>query len=227
MARGRVQSCPNGFGRFETNVARKDIVYVDGFSGPWESKAEDFRDSSFMIAIQVLRDAQQKMSQLTGTRRGVRCFLAERNQEAYALLQAATTPYNVPGEAFEIKTYRGEFEEAVGEIDAFIANSFPLIFIDPTGWAGYSLEKIRPLFRRRKCEVLINFMYDFINPFRLKRRARHRSLAGADPGRRGLARAARPRASARIGGGEAVQRVASRRRPVRIRRFDSHCQINS
>jgi three-Cys-motif partner protein len=142
-----------------------DIVYVDGFSGPWESKAEDFRDSSFMIAIQVLRDAQQKMYQLTGTRRGVRCFLAERNPEAFALLQAATSPHNSPGEAFEIKTHRGEFEEAVDEIDAFIANSFPLIFIDPTGWAGYSLEKIRMLFQRRKCEVLINFMYDFINRF--------------------------------------------------------------
>jgi hypothetical protein len=28
-----------------------DITYVDGFSGPWETKTEDFVDSSFMIAI--------------------------------------------------------------------------------------------------------------------------------------------------------------------------------
>ena len=40
---------------------------------------------------------------------------------------------------------------------------FPLIFIDPTGWKGYSFNKIGPLFSRPKCEVLINFMYDFVN----------------------------------------------------------------
>ena len=37
-----------------------DITYVDGFSGPWETKTEDFADSSFMIAIRVLQDAQKK-----------------------------------------------------------------------------------------------------------------------------------------------------------------------
>ena len=36
-----------------------DITYVDGFSGPWETKTENFSDSSFMIAISVLRDAQK------------------------------------------------------------------------------------------------------------------------------------------------------------------------
>jgi hypothetical protein len=29
----------------------QDITYVDGFSGPWETKTENFTDSSFMIAI--------------------------------------------------------------------------------------------------------------------------------------------------------------------------------
>jgi len=31
-----------------------DITYVDGFSGPWDTRTEDFSDSSFMIAITVL-----------------------------------------------------------------------------------------------------------------------------------------------------------------------------
>jgi len=38
-----------------------------------------------------------------------------------------------------------------------------LIFIDPTGWTGYSFNKIGALFDRPKYEVLINFMYDFVN----------------------------------------------------------------
>ena len=51
-----------------------DITYVDGFSGPWETKTEDFRDSSFMIAISVLQDAQKRILERTGTRRRIRCF---------------------------------------------------------------------------------------------------------------------------------------------------------
>jgi hypothetical protein len=31
------------------------IVYVDGFSGPWKSEAEDFADTSFGIALEALR----------------------------------------------------------------------------------------------------------------------------------------------------------------------------
>ena len=139
-----------------------DITYVDGFSGPWKTKTEDFVDSSFMIAIDVLRDAQQKIGVQTG-RRKIRCFFSENNPQAYAKLTSAISPFNRPSEGFEIKTYYGEFESAISEIQTFIGQSFPLIFIDPTGWTGYSLNKIGPLFDRPKCEVLINFMYDFVN----------------------------------------------------------------
>ncbi len=71
----------------------------------------------------------------------------------------------MPEEDFEIRTYEGKFEDAVTDIQSFIGASFPLIFIDPTGWKGYPFDKIKPLFARARCEVLINFMYDFINRF--------------------------------------------------------------
>lgn len=90
-------------------------------------------------------------------------FFSENNRQAYAKLALAISPFHQPAEDFEIKTYCGEFESAIPEIETFIDQSFPLIFIDPTGWTGYSLSKIRPLFNRPKCEVLINFMYDFVN----------------------------------------------------------------
>lgn len=143
-----------------------DITYVDGFSGPWESKTEDFNDSSFMIAIAVLQDAQARYHQRPGAaRRRIRCFLSESNAEAYAQLQSATARYHKPLEGFEVQTYSGKFEDAVSEIQTFIGTSFPLIFIDPTGWTGYPFDKIKPLFARPKVEVLINFMYDFVNRF--------------------------------------------------------------
>ena len=142
-----------------------DVTYVDGFSGPWQTKTENFIDSSFMIAISVLRDAQQKIFERDATRRRVRCFFSESDPESYAQLKSAVAPFHQPEQNFEIMTYPGRFEDAIEEIQSFIGHSFPLIFIDPTGWAGYPLDKIKPLFLRRKCEVLINFMYEFVNRF--------------------------------------------------------------
>jgi three-Cys-motif partner protein len=156
-----------------------DITYVDGFSGPWETQTEDFADSSFMIAIDVLRDAQQQILTETGQHPRIRCFFSENNPEAYAQLAAAVAPFHKPDEGFEIKTYCGEFENAVSEITVFIGRSFPLIFIDPTGWTGYPLDKIKLLFERPKCEVLINFMYDFVN--RAASMSDAKTIASLDP----------------------------------------------
>jgi three-Cys-motif partner protein len=143
----------------------QDITYVDGFSGPWQTATENFSDSSFMIAISVLLDAQRQYFERTGVRRKIRCFFSENDPQAFTQLEAAVAPHHKPAEGFEVRTYCGEFETAVPDIQTYIGNSFPLIFIDPTGWTGYSFNKIKPLFARPKCEVLINFMYAFVHRF--------------------------------------------------------------
>jgi three-Cys-motif partner protein len=142
-----------------------DITYVDGFSGPWKSQTEDYSDTSFMIAIDVLRDAQKRILDETGRRRRIRCFFSEKIPDTFKQLNKAVAPYHKPTEGFEIQTYSGEFEDAVTEIQGFVGQSFPLIFIDPTGWTGYPFETIKPIFSSQKCEVLINFMYDHVNRF--------------------------------------------------------------
>jgi three-Cys-motif partner protein len=140
-----------------------DLTYIDGFSGPWKTETEDFADSSFMIAISVLKDAQEQILRQTGRRPRVRCFFSENNRAAFTKLAAAVAAHNRPEEVFEIKTFFGDFENAIGEIEQFIGRSFALIFIDPTGWTGYPFEKIKSLLDRPRREVLINFMYDFVN----------------------------------------------------------------
>lgn len=142
-----------------------DVAYVDGFSGPWQTKTESFSDSSFMIAISVLQDAQRQIQARGGRTPRIRCFFSENDPTAYAQLERAVASFHRPEEGFEIKTFCGRFENAIGEIQTFIGAAFPLVFIDPTGWSGYPLDKIKPLFARPRCEVLINFMYDFINRF--------------------------------------------------------------
>ena len=143
----------------------RDVTFVDGFSGPWECATEDFADSSFKIAIAVLRDAQDKVHRQTHIRRRVRCFFSETDPVAYRQLVEAVSPYHRPADRFEIRTSAGRFEDAVGDIEAFVGPSFPLVFVDPTGWTGYPFDKIKLLFDRPKCEVLVNFMYDHVNRF--------------------------------------------------------------
>jgi three-Cys-motif partner protein len=142
-----------------------DITYVDGFSGPWKSETEDFSDSSFMIALQVLQDAQRKIFEQRGIRRRIHCFFSEIAPEAFKQLQAAVAPFNKPEDGFEVETYCGRFEDAVPQIKKAIGTSFALIFIDPTGWTGFAFAKIKNIFSTRMCEVLINFMYDHVNRF--------------------------------------------------------------
>ena len=142
-----------------------DVTYVDGFSGPWKTETEDFNDSSFMIAIRTLLEVQEKIHRQHGIGRNIRCFFSEDNPRTFTKLERSVRQFHNPGHGFEIKTYSGRFEDAVDEIEEFIGTSFPLIFIDPTGWSGYPFDKIKPLFDRKKCEVLINFMSDFVNRF--------------------------------------------------------------
>ena len=84
---------------------------------------------------------------------------------AFSRLKSAVAPHHNPSENFEIRTFHGAFEDAVDDIRAFIGQAMPLIFIDPSGWTGYPFNKIAPLFERRKCEVVINFMYSFVSRF--------------------------------------------------------------
>jgi three-Cys-motif partner protein len=118
-----------------------------------------------MIAIQVLKEAQQKIEEQTKVRRKIKCFFSEKDATAYRQMAEAVALYNRPAEGFEIKTFHGEFVDAVSEIRGFVGSSFPLIFIDPTGWTEYPFTKIAPLFTPSKCEVIINFMYGHISRF--------------------------------------------------------------
>lgn len=141
------------------------LTYVDGFSGPWKTRTDDHSDSSFMIAIQVLKDAQTRIFEQTGVLKTVKCFFSESDPQSYRELEAAVSPHHDPSKRFFVETYQGEFETALNQIEKLIEESFALFFIDPTGWTGYSLETLQPHLQARGREVLINFMYDYINRF--------------------------------------------------------------
>jgi three-Cys-motif partner protein len=141
-----------------------NLAYIDGFSGPWQSRTPDHSDSSFMIAIEVLKDAQAQV-RTHGKKARVKCLFVEENSTSFAQLHPAVTAYHDPANEFLIETFNGKFENAVDQIRRTMTNSFALTFIDPTGWTGYEFDKVRPVFEHAPGEVLLNFMYDFVSRF--------------------------------------------------------------
>lgn len=140
------------------------INYVDGFSGPWNLKSEDFADSSFATALRVLRQAREAL-RARGRKVRLRCFFIESNAKSYdRLVQFARETTDA-----EVVTKNSEFIEAISDIQNFLRaggqQAFGFTFIDPTGWTGFAMKQIRPLLLHQPGEVLINFMTSHIRRF--------------------------------------------------------------
>jgi hypothetical protein len=68
----------------------------------------------------------------------------------------------------DVRPLNSSFEEAIQDVIQFVGQdreTFPFVFVDPTGWTGFSIECIAPLLKLQPCEVLVNFMLDFIRRF--------------------------------------------------------------
>ncbi len=140
-------------------AARFDhIVYVDGFSGPWQSSQELFEDTSFGIALGELRKAKATWKEL-GRDREMSALLVEKSQDAFRRLQEV--PPRFPDVL--VRPYRGNFVELSNTLLTEIpARAFAFILIDPKGWR-IPLKGISRLLARENTEVVFNFMFDFIN----------------------------------------------------------------
>ena len=141
------------------------LTYVDCFSGPWNVQSDDFKDSSFAIAIEQLRKARDVHKKRTGKTLKLRCFFLEKTPSAYTKLKQFADQIN----DVIVETKNKELENAIQDIEEFVRaggpTSFPFIFIDPTGWSGFALEPITPLLRLNPGEVLITFMTQHIQRF--------------------------------------------------------------
>jgi three-Cys-motif partner protein len=152
--------------RFAMVVGRwaDTINYVDGFSGPWNLRSENFADSSFAIALRVLRTARDTLRG-HGRSLKLRCFFIEANPKSYDRLEQ----FARETKDAQVETRNSEFIEAIPEIQKFLraggARAFGFTFIDPTGWTGFAMKEIRPLLQHRPGEVLINFMTFSIRRF--------------------------------------------------------------
>src|SRR2546425_7018203 len=133
------------------------LTYVDCFSGPWDVRSDELKDSSFSIALSELRKAHETHA-ARNQDLSLRCLFLERNPEAFKRLKEFASSVTDA----EVVALNSKLEDSIDKITDFVrrggSNSFPFIFIDPTGWTGFAMDVIEPLLRFDPGEVLINFM---------------------------------------------------------------------
>jgi three-Cys-motif partner protein len=143
---------------YKTASVFDHIVYVDGFAGPWQSANEKLEDTSFGIALNALRRAKASYKERNRSVK-MSAFLVEQDPEPYRRL--AEVPARFPD--IDVRTYGDDFLVVMPKILGDIAASaFTFFLIDPKGWS-IPLKTLTPLLARPNSEVILNFMFDFIN----------------------------------------------------------------
>jgi three-Cys-motif partner protein len=140
--------------------AHSDFVYVDCFSGPWRPEHEDLADTSIRISLDKLNYVRNVLAadEKCPT---IRAIFIEKDRAAFGALQQALEQYHG---AIQTAALPGAFEDNIPGILKEMGDAFAFCFIDPTGWK-LSMDRIQPFLIHRPGEVMINFMYDFVNRF--------------------------------------------------------------
>jgi three-Cys-motif partner protein len=141
--------------------AQKEFAYVDCFSGPWRNESDDLADTSIRIALDKLNYVRNTLA-LHERHPTIRAIFIEKDTVPFDALQQALEAHRG---SVQTTALPGTFEGNVPAILKAIGSRFAFCFIDPTGWTGLAMDRIAPLLRHQPGEVMINFMYDFINRF--------------------------------------------------------------
>lgn len=139
------------------------IVYLDGFSGPGEYKGGE--EGSPILAIKTALD--HKYEKIKETE--IVWLFSEKRKDRLEHLKDKINEIDLP-EKWSYQCFNNTFEETTNEIfkvlDEQNSRLAPaLIFIDPFGFTGFTMNQIEKYMENRKCEVIITFMYEAINRF--------------------------------------------------------------
>ncbi|HEY6815047.1 MAG TPA: three-Cys-motif partner protein TcmP [Croceibacterium sp.] len=140
-------------------ASHRDVVYIDGFSGPWNDQGQNFEDTSFGIALETLRGAKQVWAKIGRGERKMTALLVEKDPDAHARLQEIIPRYP----DITIRTFNGDFVNLVPDLlQSVPSDAFSFVLMDPKGWK-IDMRAVAPLLRRPNCEVVFNFMFTMIN----------------------------------------------------------------
>lgn len=136
------------------------ITYVDCFAGPWGDKSDDLHATSIAISLEILKRVFDDFS-ARGKFVSMKAVYVEKNKACYDRLKAYLDS-NTPNGIDSHPIY-GDYSDNTDSILNHCRGSFAFFFIDPKKWTPISIAKLTPLLARRNSELLINFMYDFLN----------------------------------------------------------------
>jgi three-Cys-motif partner protein len=140
-----------------------DIAYIDCFAGPWQAADPSLRDTSFARAIEVLRSTRKVLAD-RGKSPTIRCVLIEKGPHRFRKLKEFCDGVD----DLEVTPKNWDLAAHIGDIVRFAkerSNSFPFVFIDPTGWEPLKIKLIAPVLELEPGEVLINLMTSWITRF--------------------------------------------------------------
>lgn len=158
ILRSYLQRCLMIIGRHYSKIA-----YVDCFAGPWMSTTSDLSDTSPGIAIRTMSACGTTLKTMHGRDVRLRSVFIESDDERAKLLEnhVADAPTNI----VRPEIWRATFEDVIPKIVAWLDHDeFAFVFVDPFGWKGLVEPSVlAPFMQRRRTEVLINFMWNFLN----------------------------------------------------------------
>ena len=146
---------------YRIGFSQKEFVYVDCFSGPWRAADEDLGDTSIRIALDRLNSVRNGLAQQKRYPT-IRAVFVEKSASAFSTLQKVLKEHSG---SVKTTALLGSFEDNLGNILQEVGSAFGFVFVDPTGWAGFAMENLGPILSGLRGEVMVNFMFDFINRF--------------------------------------------------------------
>lgn len=142
----------------------ESIDYIDCFSGPWKNvDSENLTDTSIGISLRTLSDVARARGHTREDRR-IRCIFNEANHSSFLRLKDFLARCSTDFPLLKISAFEGRFEDNAQEIKAKADHKFQLVFVDPTGYKGFSPIALS-VFRGRSSEIIVNFMRSFIERF--------------------------------------------------------------
>jgi three-Cys-motif partner protein len=144
-------------------ISRSKMAYIDAFAGPWLSSEEGYGDTSFGRAINAIETCSISLAKQHNKRPRFRCLLIEAEEPAFSELNEFAKKANKATATVEARNRR--FEDCVEEITAWIKpGEKTFVLIDPKAYRGLiSPRVLSPLLKNPDVEVLINYMWQFIN----------------------------------------------------------------
>lgn len=141
----------------------KRIVYFDGFCGPGEYAGGE--KGSPVIALETALNHSRPDVQ----RAEITWLFVDEDEKRINHLKSIINDMDIP-DSYNIIYRTASFSETVEGIINILEEQNKqlapsLIFIDPFGFSGFTIEQISKLMENDKCEVIINFMYEHINRF--------------------------------------------------------------